>query len=244
MKDGIIIQARTGSTRLHNKILLPFYGEQRIIDILIENIRRACPDKQVILATTVRPQDDVLEQVARGAGIDCFRGDEDNVLDRFIRAAEAFGLDRFIRVCSDNPFLRPDTFQTFFDAFDEEPADYIAYGFADGRPTISLTWGCLLSSLRKKRCVAQPCLRRKNSISNTSRSIFILIPPTFTSDCCLCPKNWKDDSTCVSRWIQWTISCCFSVFMPSGSSRQTVACMHCSDWWRRIPNIARRCWRI
>lgn len=136
MKDGIIIQARTGSTRLHNKILLPFYGEQRIIDILIENIRRACPDKQVILATTVRPQDDVLEQVAREAGIDCFRGDEDNVLDRFIRAAEAFGLDRFIRVCSDNPFLRPDTFQTFFDAFDEEPADYIAYGFADGRPTI------------------------------------------------------------------------------------------------------------
>ena len=81
-------------------------------------------------------QDDVLEQVAREAGIDCFRGDEDNVLDRFIRAAEAFGLDRFIRVCSDNPFLRPDTFQTFFDAFDKEPADYIAYGFADGRPTI------------------------------------------------------------------------------------------------------------
>ena len=37
MKDGIIIQARTGSTRLHNKILLPFYGEQRIIDILIAN---------------------------------------------------------------------------------------------------------------------------------------------------------------------------------------------------------------
>lgn len=91
MKDGIIIQARTGSTRLHNKILLPFYGEQRIIDILIENIRRTCPDKQVILATTVRPQDDVLEQVARGAGIDCFRGDEDNVLDRFIRAAEHLG---------------------------------------------------------------------------------------------------------------------------------------------------------
>ncbi len=39
MKDGIIIQARTGSTRLHNKILLPFYGEQRIIDILIANIK-------------------------------------------------------------------------------------------------------------------------------------------------------------------------------------------------------------
>lgn len=64
MKDGIIIQARTGSTRLHNKILLPFYGEQRIIDILIANIKQACPDKCIVLATTNRPQDDVLAETA------------------------------------------------------------------------------------------------------------------------------------------------------------------------------------
>ena len=67
MKDGIIIQARTGSTRLHNKILLPFYGEQRIIDILIANIKQACPDKCIVLATTNRPQDDVLAETARQA---------------------------------------------------------------------------------------------------------------------------------------------------------------------------------
>lgn len=136
MKDGIIIQARTGSTRLHNKILLPFYGKQRIIDILIANIKQACPDKCIILATTNRPQDDVLAEVAHQAGILSFRGDEDNVLDRFIRAAEVFGVDRFIRVCSDNPFLRPETFNTFFAEHAFFPADYIAYGFADGRPTI------------------------------------------------------------------------------------------------------------
>lgn len=136
MKDGIIIQARTGSTRLHNKILLPFYGEQRIIDILIANIKQACPDKCIVLATTNRPQDDVLAETARQAGILSFRGDEDNVLDRFIRAAETFNLDRFIRVCSDNPFLRPDSFRAFFKEHDTHPADYIAYGFADGRPTI------------------------------------------------------------------------------------------------------------
>ncbi len=136
MKDGIIIQARTGSTRLHNKILLPFYGGQRIIDILIANIRTACPDKVIVLATTNRPQDDVLEQVAHEAGIACFRGDEDNVLDRFIGAAQAFGIDRFIRVCSDNPFLQADSFNRFFAEHDAAPADYVAYGFADGRPTI------------------------------------------------------------------------------------------------------------
>ena len=136
MKDGIIIQARTGSTRLHNKILLPFYGGQRIIDILIGNIKQACADKTIVLATSDRPLDDILAEVAREAGICCYRGDEDNVLDRFIRAAATFNLDRFIRVCSDNPFLRPDSFRAFFEEYDARPADYIAYGFADGRPTI------------------------------------------------------------------------------------------------------------
>ena len=161
MKDGIIIQARTGSTRLNNKILLPFYGEQRIIDILIENIRRACPDKQVILATTVRPQDDVLEQVARGAGIDCFRGDEDNVLDRFIRAAEAFGLDRFIRVCSDNPFLRPDTFQTFF---------------ADGRPTIKSHLG-LFAELTTKEALRRAALLTQEKLYIEHVTIYLYTHP-------------------------------------------------------------------
>ncbi|WP_321478736.1 cytidylyltransferase domain-containing protein [uncultured Bacteroides sp.] len=136
MKDGIIIQARTGSTRLHNKILLPFYKGQRIIDILIDNIKVACPDMLVVLATTDHPQDDVLAEVAHERGIACFRGDEDNVLNRFIGAAEAFGLERIIRVCSDNPFLQVGTFRCLFDEYMLHHADYVAYGFSDGRPTI------------------------------------------------------------------------------------------------------------
>lgn len=134
--DGIIIQARTGSTRLPNKILLPFYRGRRLIDILIERTRQACPGMPVVLATTERTQDDPLEEVARQQGIAVYRGNEENVLDRFIRAAEAQGIDRLIRVCSDNPFLQADTFPLFFREHDERPADYVAYGFADGRPTI------------------------------------------------------------------------------------------------------------
>lgn len=134
--DGIIIQARTGSTRLPGKILLPFYGQQRIIDILIERIKQACPDMPIVLATTDLPQDNVLEEVAREAGIYAYRGSEGNVLDRFIRAAEVFGINRIIRVCSDNPFLQANTFPRFFHEHTVCPADYIAYGFSDGRPTI------------------------------------------------------------------------------------------------------------
>lgn len=136
MNDGIIIQARTGSSRLKNKILLPFDGERRIIDIIIENIKRDCSDKKIILATTINERDDILEKIADEAGIECYRGDEDNVLDRFICAAEKYDIDRLVRVCSDNPFLLTNSFQKLFDAHDDLGGDYVAYGFADRRPTI------------------------------------------------------------------------------------------------------------
>ena len=156
MKDGIIIQARTGSTRLHNKILLPFYGEQRIIDILIGNVKRSCPDNTIVLATTDRPQDDVLAEAAAQHGIGCFRGAEDDVLSRFIGAAQAYGIDRLIRVCSDNPFLQTDSFPLFFAEDDKSPADYLSYAFADGRPTIKSHLGLFaeLTTTDALRCVA------------------------------------------------------------------------------------------
>lgn len=134
--DGIVIQARSGSTRMPAKILQPFHDGRRIIDILLERIRQSCPGKKIILATTVNPADDVLEQVAREHGVDCFRGSEDDVLGRFIGAARKYGLKRLIRVCSDNPFLNTESFNTLFEASDREPADYVAFGFPDGRPTI------------------------------------------------------------------------------------------------------------
>lgn len=176
MKDGIIIQARTGSTRLHNKILLPFYGEQRIIDILIANIRRACPDKCIVLATTNRPQDDVLADIAHRAGILSFRGSEDNVLDRFIRTAEVYGIERFVRVCSDNPFLRPETFNLFFREHDICPADYLAYSFADGRPTIKSHLG-LYAELTTAKALRRVAIATQEKLYTEHVTIYLYTHP-------------------------------------------------------------------
>lgn len=135
-RDGIVIQARSGSTRMPAKILLPFDGDKRIIDIVIENIKRHCPGQRIVLATTENPADDIFEKIAAEHGIDCFRGSEENVLSRFIGAAHKFGLDRIIRVCSDNPFLDASSFGEMFRKQSETDADYVCYSFPDGRPTI------------------------------------------------------------------------------------------------------------
>ncbi len=137
MSDGIVIQARSGSTRMPAKILQPFDGELTILDIILEKIKRDCPGKTVVVATTERPADDRIEAIAHQHGVECFRGSEDDVLARFIGAAEHYGLDRIIRVCSDNPFLLTGAFAELFAASDAHPeADYVAFAFPDGRPTI------------------------------------------------------------------------------------------------------------
>lgn len=136
-KDGIVIQARTGSTRLPAKILRPFAPDgSTILDIIISNSKKSCPNATIVLATTDNPADDVLEETARRHGIGCFRGSEMDVLGRFIGSADKFGLGRVIRVCSDNPFLDTDSFAAMFACQSATGADYVGYAFPDGRPTI------------------------------------------------------------------------------------------------------------
>lgn len=167
MTDGIVIQARSGSTRLPSKILLPFDGERRIIDILLKKLRRDCPELKIVVATTVNPADDAIEEIARRAGVLCHRGSEDDVLARFIGAGEDFGLDRIIRVCSDNPFLQTGSFAAMLSEHDRAGGDYVAYAFPGGRPTIKSHLGLYaelttLEALRRAAASTEEKLYREH----------------------------------------------------------------------------------
>lgn len=181
-RDGIVIQARSGSTRMPAKILLPFSGEKRIIDIVIENIKRECPGKRIVLATTVNPADDILEEVAAQHQISCFRGSEENVLQRFIGAADKFGLDRIIRVCSDNPFLDAASFNTLFDAQTESGADYVCFAFPDGRPTIKSHLG-LFAELATTEALKKAAAMTDEKLYLEHVTIFLYTHPDLFSIC-------------------------------------------------------------
>lgn len=180
--DGIVIQARSGSTRMPAKILLPFFGERRIIDIVIDNIKKACPGKRIVLATTVNPRDAVFEEIAAAHGIDCFRGSEENVLARFIGAAERFGLDRIIRVCSDNPFLDASSFPALFDAQTESGADYVCFAFPDGRPTIKSHLG-LFAELATTAALRKAASLTDEKLYLEHVTIFLYTHPELFSIC-------------------------------------------------------------
>lgn len=136
---GIIIQARLGSTRLPNKILKPFYQEQTILSIIIDKLK-SITNAKVILATTDLERDAAIADVAYSKGILCFRGSEQDVLNRFISAAESNDVDGIIRVCSDNPFIDVDGVKKLVENALKSDCDYMGYTI-NGLPSIKTHFG-------------------------------------------------------------------------------------------------------
>lgn len=140
MKYTFIIQARLGSTRLPGKILLPFYKDKSILDLLIDKLKKIA-DSQIILATSVNSINDPLENIAKKNNILCFRGAENDVLQRFIDAAEKYQASRIIRICSDNPFLELDSINRLIHFATKNPQyDYISF-HVNNTPSIKTHYG-------------------------------------------------------------------------------------------------------
>lgn len=136
---GIIIQARLGSTRLPRKILRDFYDGKTLIETVISNLQKINGSK-LIVATSVNPNNDELETFLKGQGVLVYRGSEDDVLSRFIGAAEVNGVNGIIRICSDNPFLDWHGVTALIEKARTSDADYIGY-MINNTPSIKTHFG-------------------------------------------------------------------------------------------------------
>lgn len=97
----IILQARMASTRLPGKALASI-GARTLIGHCLARLRigGAAP---VVLATTTNQEDDVLVATAAKYGVTAFRGPADDVLSRYVLAAESIGARFVVRATGDNP---------------------------------------------------------------------------------------------------------------------------------------------
>ena len=118
---GIILQARTGSTRLPNKVLRPL-GNQPLLSHCIARLRRL---GSVIVATSDLSKDDPVTEIAERENVSCFRGAEEDVLDRYYRAAHYFQLDYIVRATGDNPFVDFEEGRRVVDIIENTPVEYV-----------------------------------------------------------------------------------------------------------------------
>ncbi|MCL2451151.1 MAG: glycosyltransferase family protein [Polyangiaceae bacterium] len=106
MRTVVVVQARSGSTRLPGKVLLDL-GGQTILERMLERLAWARVPDAVVVATTTDPADDAIARVADHAGFACHRGHPTDVLDRHYRVAVALGADVVVKIPSDCPLVDP-----------------------------------------------------------------------------------------------------------------------------------------
>ncbi len=118
-----IIQARTGSSRLPGKVLLPLLGEP-LLSLVVSRVRRATTLDAVVVATTTLPADDAIVELGKRSGWLVERGSEVDLLDRYLAAARAHGAERVVRITSDCPLIDPVLIDEVVTALDASGADY------------------------------------------------------------------------------------------------------------------------
>ncbi len=137
MKTGVIIQARASSQRLPNKVLreLPYAGGVTVLGQVIRRIKKIGSGADgIIVATTIGAKDDPIEAIAQLEKVDCFRGDEDDVLSRYYHAAKRHNLDVIVRITADCPCIDPNITISVIERHKEGGSEYTSNTLARTYP--------------------------------------------------------------------------------------------------------------
>lgn len=124
-KTVAVVQARTSSTRLPNKVLKNLKGKP-VIEQLFHQLSFCSNLDEVVLATSDDPSDTPLETWAAERGIHLYRGDLDDVLDRYYQAAKEFGAETVVRITGDCPLIDPDIVDEVIALYNSGTYDYVS----------------------------------------------------------------------------------------------------------------------
>ena len=125
MKVVAVVQARLGSTRLPNKVMATI-GDVTLIGFLLRRLSKSQLIDEIILATSTNPVNDPLSQHVSDLGYSVVRGSEDDVLDRYLLAANSTSADVVIRITGDCPLVDPDLVDQMLTQFFEANVDYLS----------------------------------------------------------------------------------------------------------------------
>ena len=127
MTVGIIVQARTGSSRLPAKVMMKADDESLMIDYVINQLKHSKLHDEIVVATTNLKQDDVIFDHVTNRNILCFRGDEKNVLERHYQCAKKYAFSTIVRIPSDKPLIDPTIVDFAIERFQSNSYDYIGF---------------------------------------------------------------------------------------------------------------------
>jgi spore coat polysaccharide biosynthesis protein SpsF (cytidylyltransferase family) len=125
MNIVVITQARVGSTRFPGKIMKEILGKKVLIHDL-DRIKEMKTINKIVVATTDLEKDDSIINTVKkyNKNIGIYRGSEDDVLDRYYKAAKEFNANVIVRITSDCPLIDPNISDLVVETFLENKCDY------------------------------------------------------------------------------------------------------------------------
>jgi len=137
MTTVAIIQARMGSNRLPGKTMKDLCGKP-ILHHIVDFLKFSKMIEKIVIATTNLEEDDIIDSLAKKLKIECFRGDSENVLERFYKCAKKFDANLIIRLTADNPLIDVKIIDELIDTCKNLNYDYVSnclhptypYGFS------------------------------------------------------------------------------------------------------------------
>jgi len=125
MKTAIIVQARSNSKRFPKKIFYKI-GHKSILEHVIDRIKKAKFKKVIIIATTKKKPDKKVIKYAKKNNCLFYAGSENNVLERFYKAAKKFKIKNLIRISADSPFIDPRIIEKAYKIYKNGKYDYVS----------------------------------------------------------------------------------------------------------------------
>jgi spore coat polysaccharide biosynthesis protein SpsF len=122
-----VIQARTGSSRLPNKILLPL-SNLPLLYRMYERVEASKLKGIIVIATTLDKSDDKVEELCREFKLNCYRGHPTDLLDRHYQAAKLYNADAVVKIPSDCPLIDKDIIDKVIDFYinNSDKFDYVS----------------------------------------------------------------------------------------------------------------------
>ncbi len=143
MKTAVFLAVRTISRRLPHKIMRQV-GGKTVLEHTVARLRRAEVPQDVIVCTSTNPGDDIIADMADLHGWTCFRGAEDDVLERVYRAAQEYDIEMVVRATGDNMFVCPEHIDWMLEKHRQAGVDWATVdGLPWGMKSETFTFGAL-----------------------------------------------------------------------------------------------------
>lgn len=133
MTVNAIIQARCGSSRFPEKIFADIDGKPLIWHV-VNRLSFAKTIDQIIIATTTNPKDDILAEWCEANGVKYYRGNENNVLNRYFMASSQNPSDIIVRITADDPFKEPRVIDEVINKLINEKLDLVTNNYPPSFP--------------------------------------------------------------------------------------------------------------